>query len=67
MLVSAPFNHEDFFSSTFKKVFIYLFMAVLGFRCCMGFSLIVVGGGCSLVVWCGLFIAQASLVAEHGL
>ena len=38
MLVSAPFNHEDFFSSTFKKVFIYLFMAVLGFCwLCAGF------------------------------
>ena len=43
-----------------KKVFIYLFLAALGLRCCAwAFSS------------CGerglLFIAVASLVAEHGL
>ena len=35
-------------------IFIYLFLAVLGLRCCGGFSLVVASGGCCLV-------------AEHGL
>lgn len=38
MLVSAPFNHEDFFSSNLEKVFIDFLMAVLGFCwLCAGF------------------------------
>ena len=37
---------------------IYLFLAVLGLHCCMGFSLIAVHR---------LLTAVASLVAEHGL
>ena len=41
----------------FKKKFIY-FLAKLDLHCCMVFSLVVV---------CGLLIAAASLVAEHGL
>ena len=44
-----------------------LFMAVLGLRCCVGFSLVVVSGGYSLFVVHGLLIVVASLVAEHGL
>ena len=32
-----------------KKKVIYLFLAVLGLRCCAGFSLAVGHGGCSLV------------------
>ena len=28
-------------------IFIYLVLAVLGLGCCMGFSLVVVSGGCS--------------------
>ena len=49
--------------------FIYLcisLLAVLGLHCCAGFSLVVVSRGCSLIVVCGLLIAVASLVAEHG-
>ena len=42
-------------------------MAVQGLCCCEGFSLIVVSGGYSLVVVCGLLIVVASLVVEHGL
>ena len=38
-------------------------MAVLGLRCCMGFSLVVVSGGYFPVVMLGL-IAVAPLVAE---
>ena len=45
-----------------------LFLAVLGLRCCMqAFSSCGErGGGYSLVAVCGLFIAVASSVAEHG-
>ena len=46
---------------------IYLFMSVLSLHpCCMGFSLVLVSGGYSLVLAHGLLIAGASLVAEHG-
>ena len=41
-------------------------LAVLGLRCCAGFSPVVVGGGQSLVAERGLLVA-ASSVAEHGL
>ena len=50
----------------FKNNF-YLFLAVLGLRYCSGFSLVVAGGGYSLVVVYGLLIALASLVADGGL
>ena len=45
--------------------FIYLFLAVLGLLCCLGFSPVVVSKGYSLVVVCGLLISLASLVSEH--
>ena len=45
----------------------YLFWAVLGFRCCVGFSLVAASGSCSLDVVCGLLFAVASLVAEDRL
>ena len=45
----------------------YLLLAVLDLCCCLGFTLLVVSGGYALVAACGLFIAAASLVAEHGL
>ena len=51
----------------FKKLFIYLSLAVLGLSCCVGFSLVVTSGGYSLVAVCGLLIAVASLVVEHRL
>ena len=46
-----------------------LFLAVLSFRCCMGFSLVAISGGYLLFAVCGLLTAEASLVAwsEHGL
>ena len=50
---------------TFKKK--CLFMAVPGLRCCVGFSLVVGSGGCSLVAVLGLLIVVASFVAEHRL
>ena len=42
-------------------------MAVISVHCCMGFSLAVPSGVCSLVVVWGLLIEVASLVAENGL
>ena len=45
----------------------YLFLAVLGLRCCEGFSLVVVKGGSSLVAVHWLLIAVVSLIAQHGL
>ena len=41
----------------------YLFLAVLGLRRFVDFSLIEVGGGCSLAAPCGLLTVVASLVA----
>ena len=48
-------------------MFIYLFLAVLGLRCCTGFSLVAVSGGCSLVAVHGLLIAVASFVVKRRL
>ena len=45
----------------------YLFLIMLGLHCCVGFSLVVVTGGYSLVAVRGLLVELASLVAEHGL
>ena len=51
-----------------KKINLFiLLLAVLGLCCCMGFSLVAVRGGYSLVLVCGLIIMVASLVVEHGL
>ena len=57
---------HDFF---LKNNFMYyiLFLAVLGFHCCTGFSLVAVSGGYSLVEVRERLIAVASLVAEDGL
>ena len=45
----------------------YLFLAVLGLCCCVGFSLIAMSRGYCPVVVRGLLIAVASPVAQHGL
>ena len=45
----------------------YLFLAVLGLHCCMGFYLITVHRGYSLIVVLWLLTAVASLIVEHGL
>ena len=42
------------------KIFGYLFLAVLGLRCCLGFSLVAASGGFSAVVTHGLLLAAAS-------
>ena len=49
----------------FFLIIIY-FLAVLGLRCCAGFSLVVVSGGCSLLVVYGLPIVVASLLWSTG-
>ena len=50
-LISSLIIKETPFIS-FLNDFIYLFLAVLGLRCYMSFSVVVVSGGCSLVVLC---------------
>ena len=55
------------FFLSFKKVFIYLFLAMLDPRCSAGFSLVVESRGHSLVAVHELLIAVASLVVAHGL
>ena len=54
-----------FFGEMPVKVF-GLFLAMLGFCCCTGFSLVVTSGGYSLVAVRMLFIRVASPVGEHG-
>ena len=48
-------------------LFIYLFMAVLGLRCCAWAFSSCGGRGLLFIAVHGLLIAVASLVAEHGL
>ena len=48
-------------------LFIYLFLAALGLRCCTWAFFSGVERGLLFVAVCGLLIAVASLVAEHGL
>ena len=43
------------------------FMAVLSLRRCVGFSLVAVSKGCSLVGVCGLLIEVPSPFVEHEL
>ena len=49
------------------NLFIYLFSAALGLRCCMWAFSSCSERGLLFVVVRGLLIAAASLVAEHGL
>ena len=51
-------------STVFFNSCIYLFMAVLGPRCCLGFSLVAANEGCSLVAVHGLLVV-ASLVEQE--
>ena len=48
-------------------LFIYLFMAALGLRCCTQAPSSCIEWGLLFVAVCGLLIVVASLVAEHGL
>ena len=49
------------------KLFIYLFLAVLGLHCCADVSLVMESGGYPPVVVLGFLIGVASPVAEHRL
>ena len=51
----------------FFNNFMYLFLAVLGLHCCMGFSTVLGSGVSFLVVLLGLLTVVASPVAEHRL
>ena len=42
-------------------------LAALGLYCCVGFSLVVVSEGYSLVAMHQLLMAVASFIVEHGL
>ena len=64
--------HEKNNKSSCRKyssviMFICLFLAVLGLRCCMVFSRVGASEGYSLDVVCGLLIAVPSLGVEHRL
>ena len=66
MLVAA----EWYLIVGFKKIiylFIYLFMTVLGLRCCVWTFSTSSEQGLLFVVVHGLLIAVASLLVEHGL
>ena len=57
-----------FFKNTFIiYLFIYLFMAALGLRCCTRAFSSCEERGLLFIMVQGLLIAVASLVAEHGL
>ena len=47
-------------------LYLFVFLAVLGLCCCVGFSLVSENKVWSLVVVCGLLTAGVSLV-DHGL
>ena len=69
---NPQFFHWRKHNSQLKKNFcIYLlfnlFLAVLGIRCFMGFSLVAASGDYSLAAVGGLLTAVASLLVEHGL
>ena len=51
----------------FLILFMDLVLAVLGLHCCVGFSLVAVSRGNSLVAIHGLLTVVAFLVAEHRL
>ena len=55
---------KHFFLFFFFKM--YLFMAVVSLLLHTGFPLVAASGGYSLVAVCGLLMAVASLVGEHG-
>ena len=56
-----------FLKINFIYLFIYLFLAALGLRCCARAFSSCGERGLLFVVVCGLLIAVASLVAEHRL
>ena len=68
VLCSPPHNQHNFLVFFFVFFFlIYLFLAVLGLRCCVWAFSSCGERGLLFIVVRGLLIAGASLVAEHGL
>ena len=68
--IACTFNLIFFFLETFfifTKIFIYLFLAALGLRCCTRAFSSCSKRGLLFVAAHGLLIVVASLVAEHGL
>ena len=66
----CPESHEVkvlLIRSSLGICFMYLLLAVVGLRCCIGFYLAVARGSYFLVVVHGLLITVASLIAEHAL
>ena len=53
-------DHSNVLSSS------YLFLALMGLCCCVGFSLVVARGSYPLAMVCGPLTAVPSLVVEHG-
>ena len=66
VIISLIMNEAEYIPF-FKKLFIYLFMAVLGLRFCVRAFSSCGKRGLLFVAVCGLLIAVASLVAKHGL
>ena len=56
--VGDGYQHESLM--LLKDIFMYLFLIVLGLRCCASFSLVVASRGYSLVEVCSLFIGVTS-------
>ena len=56
-----------FFFAAVIILFMRLFLAVLGLRCCVGFSRAAASESLPPVVASGLPVVVASLLAEHGL
>ena len=58
---------ELFLLKFYVFISVYLLLAVLGLRCCAGFSLVAASRGYRLVAVHRLLIAVASLAMERGL
>ena len=56
-----------FFLHFLKNLFLFYFLAALGLRCCVQAFSSCGEWGLLFVAVCGLLIAVASLLAEHGL
>ena len=64
---SGDTNVNFFFFFNIFYLFIYLFLAALGLRCCVRAFSSCSEWGLLFIAVCGLLIAVASLVAEDGL
>ena len=68
ILIEVKFiAHKVYHFNSFKNFFYFLFLAVLGLRCCVWAFSSCGERGLLFVEVRGLFVAVASLVVEHGL